>query len=720
MKEYNGLESIIESEVDIYKKNPEDEEVKLLLAKNELLFKSVHEYNTPTLEIGKMCANYAHGEIFDAETIAEYEQVQHKIPIQPKILKPRINAIAGQIMQRKRNGKIIVEAGDSPIEANRVLKFFQDRIDEEHLLKQMLLTGCLTGCPQVLWFDLAESSYGDPIGGLTADVLPWDSFVCSPYQRPDGKDITNIFRIKLRTLRELKDENPNREDEITEFYAKHGSTGDNGEDYFTNTDGLTINDARYLNYNVLTGKHNTRLGGRVLCVERLSIAKTNIEVAFDRAKGSVRLVDEQIRPGTWSDAEWNAWKRENSNKYAFATKPIKILWHSRWTREGLMLQNKPHWFRENDAHGNPVLPCAVFTPQIIDGKPTAPGPDAMHLIFLNAVAETEALHDIRTGSGDVLAMLDGCVKNPETIPKELSIGNGVITLDQKMMQGRNIDNVLQFLKRTPNKSYLEYAEKVRYDLDQTDLINRNIRGERVPDQSGKSQQIEIAQVMTAYYGIAENYNKTFEQIKMLECMLIPYVMTQETIITINDDQHAQEDEQEPFIVNKKSYDINGNAVIDPATDLRSVNWRYRLVDGDDSPTAKQDELNEMLIFWNAAAPTLIKADESLATLASMLKSMPNKTAKEIGSIIERKAKIRAEEFSQQQRMQIMADVQEKAAKAEADRIKAMRAGFSFSLTGEDLVEYPQLFKFFVENGYLNTADNYRFRLPNNQQQEVVR
>jgi hypothetical protein len=118
----------------------------------------------------------------------------------------------------------------------------------------------------------------------------------------------------------------------------------------------------------------------------------------------------------------------------------------------------------------------------------------------------------------------------------------------------------------------------------------------------------------------------------------------------------------------------------------------------------------MLIFWNTAAPSLIEADDSLLLLASVLKSMGNKTANKVGTILEQKAQIKAEQMSQQEMARLMAELEERKAKADAERIKAMRSGFSFSVTAEDLSTDPGMYKILVESGYINESNN-SFQLP---------
>jgi hypothetical protein len=704
------IDNIKESDVNIESKNWEDEDVRRLWAKNQLIFIALSEFWKPLMLEGKKLMDYLHGDIFDDVIRTEYEEVYGKIPIEPRIMKGRINTLAGQIKNTLRTGKITSEGGMSANEmstANLILKFFKNEIDEEFLVNEMLFNGLSCCMPQCLWLDLTKTTYGNQMAGLVADVLPWDSFVLEKFfKKADGEDIKTICRVMRQNKSELIEENPNREDAIKDHYKKMGE-----EDYIDlldETDGLTVNDARTLYYDVLTGLRNTRIDGKQLVIERLSTLKVKQEIAIQMDTLEGKTVDYQMRPGTWEDERWERWKRDNARDYTYLEKDVSVLWQSRWTGEGLMLQNKVHWFQEHDKRGKPILPIATFVPQIIDGVPTGPGVDMKHKILMKAISETEYLHDVRTGAGDILTYTEGSVVNYQDLNHELSSGGGIVVLDAEKLKelGGDIRKAIDFIKRTPNDAHKDYSEKVSRDLEETDLITPPLMGAHAPRQSAKAKQLEIGQALLGYSIITDNYNKSYMRIKNLQCMLIPYVFTEEQTIQIQDDEM---NELQTITLNEKEYDLEGDGRV-VSNDLSSVHWRWRLVEGDDSPTQREAELKEMLIFWNTAAPSLIEADDSLMMLSSVLKSMGNKTANKIGSLIEEKAKVKAEQLSQQEMAKLMAELEEKRAKTESDRIKAMRSGFSFSVTAEDLSTDPAMYQILVESGYINETNN-NFQLP---------
>jgi hypothetical protein len=68
-------------------------------------------------------------------------------------------------------------------------------------------------------------------------------------------------------------------------------------------------------------------------------------------------------------------------------------------------------------------------------------------------------------------------------------------------------------------------------------------------------------------------------------------------------------------------------------------------------------------------------------------------------------------MGQQQMMESMAKLEESKAKADSERLKAARTGFSFSITPEDLVMHPEIFQMLVNRNYINAGNGYQFQLP---------
>ena len=689
---------IVESEVDITGKTYTDEAVRDLWGKCQLTFNSLCDFWMPIVETGRQCMNYALGEIFDPVTRGQYELIQEKICIEPRVLKQRMNVAVGQLLQARRNGKVVSESKGGAEEiysANAVLKFIEKEIGEKSLITKMLFNGCLTGYPQVAIGEQAETGFGDPLGGMSIFVPPWDSVVMNKLE--DDLKITDLMYICRKTRQELIDENPDREDEITEHFKelKDRSYGMAGclREYR-----LSFDESRLLNQAVFNGEQGFAADGRIVCVERMCFQKVDTEVAIRRDDGG-SVVDTQVLPKTWGKQRIDQWKKENQG-YQFSRKNTKLLWQSRWTTDGLFLKNEPHFFQESDVRGDPIANAVVFVPQIIDGKPTGPGPDDRLLVLMKAIAETEFLHDIRCGSGDLFLYKEGAVVNSDDLATELSVGNGMVAVDGELPGA--VRDYVDILKRTPNTTYGEYSGRVDAMLDAADMLSPAARGVIVSDRvSAKTRQTDIAMTMVGYSIVAENMNNAIEKLRNLECMLIPYCFTEEQEIQVHDDDRGVELN---LTVNKSEFDETGERRV-VANDLTSARWRWRLVDGDDSPTAKQAELNEMLVFWNTTAPVLIDADESLMTLASVLMSMSNRTAREIGRVIAEKAQVNAQAMSQQKMMETMADVQMKQAKASAEMTKSKRAGFSFSITPDDLANIPGLYKILVASNYINPDSN---------------
>jgi hypothetical protein len=704
------IEDLDESSIDVNKVTYNSAESKQLWAKNELIFRNLCDFWRPSYEDGKKCMNYLLGKIFDENVRAYYENVQQKVCIEPRVMKPRINTIVGQISQARRSGKITAEAGamsaTDAYRANVIMKFLEKELKEQYFLDQMLFRACATGCPQVMRFDMAETSFGEPTCGITAELDPWDASLLSPFNQPDGSDVTEYIWMSRQSKSQMMDENPDKDDEIKEFYARMLTHSGDYTALVSDLDGLTLEDSRYLYYDIVTGLNNTKMDGRALVLERWFITKVKHEVAISMVPQSVEVLDYHILPKDWDKERKKLWLAQHP-EYRLIRKDVKVLWRTRWTREGLNLLNEIHWFQEANNRGLPIMPIGVFVPQLIDGVPSGPGPDLRPLVLMNAISETEYLHDIRMGGNDLLAYMKGTVVNSNDLPGELSQPQGIAIIDPEKAPA-GIDQAIKFLQRRPNEKFGEYSQKIKADMVDTDLVTPSLMGQQPIGESGKAKALNIGQGIMAYSFMAANYNASYARIKDLECMLVPYAFTEEQVIQIFDEDMM--DDSKPILVNQIVYDIDGNRTVNPATDLSGIRWRWRITDGDDSPTARMQELNEMLIFWNTTAPTLIEADPSLSLLSSVLISMKNNTAKEIGRVIAQKAAVQAQQMSQQQMMQAMAELEEKRGKADADRLKAARSGFSFSITPEDLVMYPQMYQMLVSSNYINPQTS-AFQLP---------
>ena len=127
------IENIKEADIKIEGRTYDDEELRMLWGKNELIFRHLADFWRPLMVKGNTCFDYMHGIIFDAQRRHEYEKILGKIVIEPRLMKPRINSLVSQIMNMKRSGKIATEGGMSAQEvsiANLILKYFENKIDD--------------------------------------------------------------------------------------------------------------------------------------------------------------------------------------------------------------------------------------------------------------------------------------------------------------------------------------------------------------------------------------------------------------------------------------------------------------------------------------------------------------------------------------------------------------------------------------------------------------
>jgi hypothetical protein len=173
------------------KLDPQSAGAQKLWAKHMSLWQTWSRFWAPRLQMGKKCMNFMRRDIFTPEIRTEY-RVQDKYPIEPQVMKPLINTLAGQIASLVKSSAITMEDGNPPENAaspdvlNTVISWQQQRLKLDKKSRQALRRGLVTGYPQWLIYDKVFEMAGlSP--DLSATLLPWDAVLCnrmtSPYRK---------------------------------------------------------------------------------------------------------------------------------------------------------------------------------------------------------------------------------------------------------------------------------------------------------------------------------------------------------------------------------------------------------------------------------------------------------------------------------------------------------------------------------------------------------
>ena len=704
--EYESIRELDETKVNVVGKKLEDhDDVRLLWAKNMQIWRDQRAYWRFFLERGKTCYDFQKGKIFDDATRAEYEDVLDKYCVEPRKMKPAIMTLVGEMIKSKRSGRVTSEGANLDQEAsaeelqiiNFVLKHAEQAWKEQPLMRDCLHDALITCYPVWLWFIRTSISDSNELGAVHPVMLPWDSCVCGPFnfRRVDGSDVTSLSRLEIMSDEELVDYWPDQADVVREHshtlrdQAKGRPTIFDDLKHWDITSSSEQKDM--LLFDVMTGIASaTGPSAAHRVVDRTYQIITKHTVAVDVFNPQ----QYEIRPGTWDEERWHTWlegkAQQEHTQYVEVERPVKLLWQTVFTDTGLVLDNDLHFFQENGK-----MPGICCLPSIEDKMPSGPGVDMLDDLLAMAVAETEYLDDLRKGTGTTLVTRDGTISNIEALPTEISKAMGVITL---RAEAPPINNCIYEMKRTANEGYREYGEKKELDLENTTMITRSLQGAVVPQQAGVAKSLEIAQGLMTQSLYVDNYNLFWSGYQNLKLVMLPYSYNRHQVLQIIDEETDQMAQVE---VNRPEYDQAGD-VTEVINDLTSHLYKWKMTPVDDSPTAKDFEQKQALIFVNAAAGPLMQADPSGLLLARYMNSARNRMLKDMGKMMLQDVQRRAEQQGKQAQMMSTFDLQERMAKLRIEAERAKNQGKSLSVTGDQLAEFPQLAELLEQIGFFGS------------------
>jgi hypothetical protein len=686
---------ISEDDINIDGKAWDSEECQVLWVKHSTECDAMEEFWAPYKERAKRCFDYEKGNIFTAKQYKQYK-IEDKYPVQPRLMESRIYALMGEILKGRRSGSITVEGGslDNPSEnatkvsiANVLMKDMEKDFKEKRIVKDLLHDG-LVGClPVWAWVEKGLPSKGE--GVLTATLLPWDSTAVAPFHFRYPEEITCVkFRSFLKEA-ELIDKYPKLKKQIIDHRQNTGTKD--------NTLLTSLNEWQ----TTLTAKDRSRLysiaaGGQMALgiPNAFYTVDTRVFVIYRKELIAINLEnpdDFHIRPPEWKDEQWESFieeRRKMGVDYVEDERKVRVLWQTVGTTSGLMLENKKHWYQKNGR-----MPGAPFWPAMIDGDPSGPGEKMLDKIVMAASADTEFLDEVRKGSGSIWLLREGYISNISAFQTEVSKNNGALFV--KADFPGSMDQVAQNIQRKPNTSTLEYGTKIRSDMDDETRINSAMQGETQQNQAAIAKSMELAQGLISQSEYVENFNIWFEAFQDLKCSLIPFKYQLPDVIEIIDENTGTPVSTE---INQNEYDLTGE-IVGTVNDLSAIEFKFKITTVDDSPSAKEAERQQAMIFLNAVPGPLAQIDPSGELLAYFMSAMPNRILQQVGKKLLTRAQERAQTQQQTEQTQQMMESNERLMKLknEAEKIKASKA--SISLTGEQLMMYPELLALLQEVGY---------------------
>lgn len=686
---------ISEDEIKIEGKSWDSEECQVLWARHSSQCDSMEEYWAPYKERGKRCFDYEKGNIYTPKQFKQYK-IEDKYPVQPRLMESRIYALMGEILKGRRSGSITVEGGslDNPSEAatkvsiaNVLMKDMEKDFKEKRIVKDLLHDG-LVGCyPVWAWIEKGLPSKGE--GVLTATLLPWDSTAVAPFHFRYPEEVTCVkFRSYLKEA-ELVDKYPEMKGQIVE-HRQNSGLKDNSLLTSLNEWQTTISSKdRSRLYSIAMGGQNAigfpnafyTVDTRVFVIYRKELIAVNLENPDDF----------HIRPPEWKDDQWNSFIEERKKmgvEYVEDERKVRVLWQTVGTTSGLMLENKKHWYQKNGR-----MPGAPFWPAMIDGDPSGPGEKMLDKIVMAASADTEFLDEVRKGSGSIWLLREGYISNIGSFQTEVSKNNGALFV--KADFPGSMDQVASHIQRKPNPSTLEYGQKVRAEMDNETRINSAMQGETQQNQAAIAKSMELAQGLISQSEYVENFNNWFESFQDLKASLIPFKYQLPDVIEIIDENTGKPVSTE---INQPEFDLTGE-IVGTVNDLSAIEFKFKITTVDDSPSAKEAERQQAMIFLNAVPGPLAQIDPSGELLAYFMSAMPNRILQQVGKKLLTRAQERMQMQQQTEQQAQMMEANERLMKLknEAEKIKSSKA--SLSITGEQLMLYPELTALLQEVGY---------------------
>jgi hypothetical protein len=689
-----NIRDINESKINIRGKPWDHDDVRMLAAKQMLVFSECKRYWDPLLERGRKLEDYFEGKILTNEQKRQYVQ-DEKIVLEPPIAKAPIRALVGQAMKSRKSGQVVTERGsmldpaDNARELetiNIVMKDIEIKTSEEFKITDAMMSALVSCYWNVIMFDKDRPSRNNNGVRYKMNHLPWGSCIFGPMtaRKPDGSDIKELFWFDYRTIADLIDNYPDMEKQILDHFADDGSVDNKMLSSIGQWGGNWTAEERDRMFDVMQSAHDAKNGASMVqVVQRLFPVKKKTDVWINIFDDSGEVFE--TRPPDWDDERWNGWLAENPQYHGPYEREAIILWMTVFTTSGLVLANEAHWFQENG-----MLPCSFWVGAVDANIPTGPMVDMADSILANCVAEIEYLDDLRKGSGRLLVAREGAVATADTLHTEASKSLGVAFVS-KDFRGP-LGDALTEMVRSPNTAWKTYAEQSKGAMFENTRINETMLGEHAPRQSAIAKEAEISQALTVNARYIDNFNRSWDCHQSLKLKLIAYLYTEWETIEVMDDKTG--DMQMVEVNAPESYDAEGN-VASVINDLTAHRYRWRISPVDDSPTAKTRNLQDAIAIINGMAGPLQSADPSGATLAMALMACDNPMLQTMGKQMRERAEQMSQAGAQAEQQKTMVEQIVKLSKAKADLLRASKSGVITNFRAQDLSDYPQLHELWI-------------------------
>ena len=675
--------------------------------KHFIMYQQWCRFWTPRLQLGKKCHSFMRRDIFTPAQRKKYLEVQDKWPIEPQEMKPIINKLTGAIMDRVKSGSVTMEDSNPPPHAaspdtvNVVLKWLSNQLKLEVKKEDALREGLIDGYPQWLWFDKKRGEEDIP-GFPEATLLPWESTLCTPFfWESDGGDIVELMRVQKRSKGELLERFPDREDALKSYNDRiRNDPGFMSSTFPLLTLGMTAEDRQRIIFDIVTSAQVANQTGLYTTVEHFYSIRKNKEVQINPDTGDVLVL-----PGDWKKDQIRTWHQEHPEFSLSRMQKISTLWVTTWSINGMIWENNEHWFQKQPRDSQyAMLPGVPYIASLEDHMPTGVGEDMLPYILLVASCATEGLSQVRKGTGTVTHIPEGALKHPSRVEHEMSQEHGVII----WKKGHNPKEELATIQLTPNDTFLKLEDRYRDELGRVHNVNDAMLGQPVNRQSTQAKQLDISNGMQVQTPYIRNYTSFSLRSTQMLCYLMPYFLTEQQIIQIEDEFGNK---QEPIAINVQEVNAEGTQAHTVLNDLTACDYRIIPTLNDDSATSRQGQMLDFVQILQAIGNSLLKMDPMM--LGGFLSQWPNRYAQQAGKYMLQKASMQQQQQMQQMQLQAEAAKYKQDARLMVELAKIKTPSVNFKITPEDVTAAPEGYQMLMQ-----WAQSQNFQIPQEPQMQI--
>lgn len=630
------------------------EQENAIAAKNLILWDSFANFWREKISKGKTCFESLIGNIYSAAEKLEFEKQDKMLLSIPELI-PKVNALEGMLQSSRREGIIVAEGEEDAPDtetASRILKSIHNETQFYRESTATFIDGMIAGYPTFMWFEKPT----DWAQRKAFDIYheAWDAVLPDPnYRMEDLSDCEELIRLKAVPKDRLKEMYPKRE-KIIEHRVREGRFS---EDAFVGGATFTASERNTVLFHLSNSSDIFSRTGLVYVIERLHfVYKTGTVYVSEKEQGAKFLSPD------WSPEEVQRWRALHPD-YHPVQRRVRCLYVTASTNSGVLLENAPHWYQENE------FPCEMFVPKTLDNQPYGMLEFLIGSLKMKNTARIEHLHSLRLANDNLIKVKEGAVKNAAELEMEKGRVGGTVVIDKDY----EMSDVEFVVNRREQLGWKELSDDALEDLNRI-FIDRNFEGGvQSSQESGKAIQARIAQnqVKQAPYINSYNYFDLRCNRKILK--MLPHAVTEYHMFRYVDPQSGM---ASIIGVNEpQQFDWQTGAVTRLKNNLAGARYDYREAPGDNSITGKESELNAFIELARNVLPAI-----DMSSWPFILASVPNRLAQELGRKIDAALKAQAEKGPAPEPMKK-----------------------TLSITGEDLLHNPMVQEILRNEGVLPGA-----------------